>query len=172
MKIAVTGEIGSGKSELMELAAANPAFACFSADTVNAGLLNDGVYLERLRAAFPAAFPEGRLSKTLLADIIFKDAAKRKLLNSIAHPEIARIIKGLALEAEALGKIVLLEVPLLLESGLTDMFDKIILVKASSEKRAERITKRNGITLVQAAARIRSQNQDTVLESFAESVIE
>ncbi|MDR3217036.1 MAG: dephospho-CoA kinase [Clostridiaceae bacterium] len=172
MKIAVTGEIGSGKSVFMELAEAYPAFACFSADAINAGLLSDSAYLGRLRVAFPEAFSDGVFSKATLSDMIFKDAVKRKKLNSIAHPEIAALTLRLTAEAEARGKIVLMEVPLLLESGIEEIFDKIVLIKAPAESRAERITKRRGVTPVQALARIRSQNQDTVVESFADIVIE
>lgn len=92
MKVAVTGGIGAGKSEFMR-AVKELGIRTYSADEINAELLRDKRYLEKLSAAFPLAVKDGKVDKAALREEVFSDEKKRKTLNALAHPEIRRKIE-------------------------------------------------------------------------------
>ena len=93
MKIAITGKIGSGKSEITKLLKEFGAFVV-SADEMNKRLLRDKAYLCLLEKHFPEAFLSGYFDKKALTSIVFSDAKKREILNNLAHPEIFRLIQS------------------------------------------------------------------------------
>ena len=129
MKVAVTGGIGAGKSEFMR-AVKELGIRTYSADEINAKLLRDKRYIEKLSAAFPLAVKDGKVDKAALREEVFSDEKKRKTLNALAHPEIRRKIEEITGDA-------VIEVPLLFESGMTDLFDKVIVVPPGSAKNRE-----------------------------------
>lgn len=162
MKIAIVGGIGSGKSEVLAVAKAL-GYATLSADEVNAELLRDGDYVERLRKLFPTAVKNGVVDKSVLSAIVFSDENERLKLNALAHPEIAKRIK-------AVGDAVV-ELPLALESGVIGLFDEIILVRCSLETRLNRLEKR-GVDRERAKKIIAVQVPDSALEKVATAVID
>ena len=127
MKIAITGKIGSGKSEVMSALKDLGAFT-IKADEVNKRLLSDKVYLSMLKNHFPEAFTDGSFDKKTLTRIVFSDTNKRDLLNSIAHPEIYRIIKD---ECNS-KKLSFVEVPLLSENRAKEFDDIFCLPVAGN----------------------------------------
>ncbi len=138
MKIAITGKIGSGKSEITKILRANGAFVV-SADDMNKRLLNDKVYLSLLKKHFPEAFNSDGFDKKTLTRIVFSDPQKRNLLNSLAHPEIFRLIKEEIQDKED----AFVEVPLLSKEQAKN-FDAIWFVSATEDARIERVKKRDG----------------------------
>ena len=70
MKVAITGGIGSGKSTVSDMLR-KMGKTVYDADKINAELLTDESYLEKLRANFPEAFTGGELDKKKLAETIF-----------------------------------------------------------------------------------------------------
>lgn len=140
MKIAITGKIGSGKSEVMTALKDLGAFT-IKADEVNKRLLSDKVYLSMLKNHFPEAFIDGSFDKKTLTRIVFSDTNKRNLLNSLAHPEIYRIIKD-----ECNGKkLAFVEVPVL-SADRAKEFDVVWFVDCSDSARRERVAKRDNRT--------------------------
>ncbi|MEG2541428.1 MAG: dephospho-CoA kinase, partial [Clostridia bacterium] len=93
MRIAVIGGVGSGKSEVLNVARAMD-IVCLSADEINAEMLTDSSYIKKIAEAFPNAVKDGKVDKGELATEIFSSHAKRQKLNSIAHPEIMKRIKA------------------------------------------------------------------------------
>ncbi len=162
MKIAIVGGIGSGKSEVLAVAK-TLGYATLSADEVNAELLRDRDYVERLRELFPTAVKNGVVDKSVLSAIVFSDENERLKLNALAHPEIAKRIR-------AVGDAVV-ELPLAFESGVIDLFDEIILVKCSLETRLNRLEKR-GVDRDRAKKIIAVQAPDSALEKVATAVID
>ena len=136
MKVAVTGGIGAGKSEFMR-AVKELGIRTYSADEINAELLRDKRYIEKLSAAFPLAVKDG----------------KRKTLNALAHPEIRRKIEEITGDA-------VVEVPLLFESGMTDLFDRVIVVTAGEDVRINRIVSTRNISKDLAKNIIKNQTTD------------
>lgn len=93
-----------------------------------------------------------------LGAIVFNDKEKREKLNSFVHPEVRK--QMLTKKEEALKnneKLVVLDIPLLFESKLTYMVDKVLLVYVDEDTQLKRLMDRNGFTEEEAKARIRSQ---------------
>lgn len=151
MKVAITGIIGSGKSEVSKIVATFGA-TVLSADTINKELLQDVKYQEKLKEVFPDAFPCGKFDKKKLTDLVFGDKEKLSTLNSIAHPEI---MKKMHERAEGYD-LVFCEIPLLKEDWAKD-FDRIWLVKCDDNARVERICARDNRSLDEALKIIDSQ---------------
>ena len=152
MKVAVTGGIGAGKSEFMR-AVKELGIRTYSADEINAELLRDKGYIEKLSASFPFAVKDGKVDKSVLREEVFSDEKKRKTLNALAHPEIRRQIEEITGDA-------VIEVPLLFESGMTDLFDRVIVVTAGEDVRINRIVSTRNISKDLAKNIIKNQTTD------------
>lgn len=152
MKVAVTGGIGAGKSEFMR-AVKELGIRTYSADEINAELLRDKRYIEKLSEAFPLAVKDGKVDKSVLREEVFSDEKKRKTLNALAHPEIRRKIEEITGDA-------VIEVPLLFESGMTDLFDRVIVVTAGEDVRINRIVSTRNISKDLAKNIIKNQTTD------------
>lgn len=152
MKVAVTGGIGAGKSEFMR-AVKELGIRTYSADEINAELLRDKRYIEKLSEAFPLAVKDGKVDKSVLREEVFSDEKKRKTLNALAHPEIRRQIEEITGDA-------VIEVPLLFESGMTDLFDRVIVVTAGEDARINRIVSTRNISKDLAKNIIKNQATD------------
>ena len=152
MKVAVTGGIGAGKSEFMR-AVKELGIRTYSADEINAELLRDKRYIEKLSEAFPLAVKDGKVDKSVLREEVFSDEKKRKTLNALAHPEIRRKIEEITGDA-------VIEVPLLFESGMTDLFDRVIVVTACEDVRINRIVSTRNISKDLTKNIIKNQTTD------------
>lgn len=152
MKVAVTGGIGAGKSEFMR-AVKELGIRTYSADEINTELLRDKRYIEKLSEAFPLAVKDGKVDKSVLREEVFSDEKKRKTLNALAHPEIRRKIEEITGDA-------VVEVPLLFESGMTDLFDRVIVVTAGEDVRINRIVSTRNISKDLAKNIIKNQATD------------
>ena len=152
MKVAVTGGIGAGKSEFMR-AVKELGIRTYSADKINAELLRDKRYIEKLSEAFPLAVKDGKVDKSVLREEVFSNEKKRKTLNALAHPEIRRKIEEITGDA-------VIEVPLLFESGMTDLFDRVIVVTAGEDARINRVVSTRNISKDLAKNIIKNQATD------------
>lgn len=164
MNVAIIGGIGSGKSEVLKVAR-EMGLVCLSADEINAELLRSPEYVEKIAARFPECVVCGVVDKPRLAALVFSDKESRLALNAIAHPEIAKKI------AECDADPLVVELPLVLESGMKDMFDEIILVAAPRRERLKRLQGR-GLALPRAKAIMRSQLPTFVLRRIATRTVE
>lgn len=164
MKICIIGGIGSGKSEVLKVAK-EAGICCLSADEINAQLLEDSDYIERIRQAFDNVVKDGKVDKTELSAQVFCDDAAREKLNSIAHPAI---MERIYLEkADPLA----VELPLVLESGAKDIFDEIVFVDTPVDLRIERL-KGRGVTKERALAVMRAQVDSDELKKIATKVLD
>jgi dephospho-CoA kinase len=102
--------------------------------------------------------PDGEIDRQKLGSIIFYNEQKRRILNDIVHPEVRKRMTKKKEEAiEGGEKIVVLDIPLLFESKLMFMVEKIILVYVDQEIQLQRLMERNHLTCEEASARIQSQ---------------
>lgn len=157
--IGLTGGIGCGKSEaascLRELGAVH-----VDADAISRSLTaENGEALPAICEKFgPGVFNEdGTLNRAELGRIVFESAPHRLMLEGIIHPLVQS--RTLA-EIEAAGvrgdKVVILDVPLLFETGMDVLCDETWVVSAGAEVQLARVMAR-GLTAEQAQARIDSQ---------------
>lgn len=113
------------------------------------------------------------LDRKKLAAIIFADAGKRKLLNSILHPFILKEEERLVKEAAKQGnqKIAIVSAALMIEAGTYKRFQKIIVVACSKETQIERIMKRENISRKEALQRWSAQLSSKEKKKYANYVI-
>lgn len=175
--IGLCGGSGSGKGCVAEL------FLRLGIPSVD----TDRIYREMTRKAGPCldeladAFgldilnPDGSLDRKRLANLVFsgEGSADRLIeLNKITHKYILAEVERLILDYEAKGnRAVLIDAPVLFESGFDKRCDEIICVVADRETRLKRIMARDGITRADAERRVASQISDDELISRCNYVI-
>jgi len=98
---------------------------------------------------------KGAIDRRRLAGIVFKDKSALTRLNAVIHPYVIKRIKE-DIRAAKDGCIVI-DAPLLIEAGLTDLVDKVVVVKASRENQILRCLKRSGLGRKECLERIGSQ---------------
>ncbi|GAM16014.1 dephospho-CoA kinase [Mesobacillus selenatarsenatis] len=113
------------------------------------------------------------INRPKLGEIIFNNEEKRLLLNSIVHPAVReRMAQKRAKAEEANEKAVVLDIPLLFESKLTGLVEKIIVVYVDEKTQLERLMKRNEFSEEEAYSRIKSQMPLKGKVSLADAVID
>lgn len=156
MILGVTGTIGSGKSTVCRILK-EKGFPVVSADEIGHRILEFPQIKEKICENFGnVTDDEGKIDRKKLADLVFDNPEKVKLLNSLTHPIIRETIKKETKELEKQNKIVVCEIPLLFECGFEDLVDKILLVYVSDEKTIERLLGR-GMTENEALKRLKNQ---------------
>jgi dephospho-CoA kinase len=101
---------------------------------------------------------DGQIDRKKLGEIIFSDETERQALNAIVHPEVRREMRERAEQAEREGaEIVFMDIPLLFESKLQHMVDKIVVVYVPASIQMERLLERDELDEEQAMKRIRAQ---------------
>jgi dephospho-CoA kinase len=158
LAVGLTGGIGSGKTSVAERLAAKGAVVV-DADRITRELQEPGqpvfdAMVERFGPAIVGA--DGRLDRQAVADIVFSDAEAKAALEGIVHPEVGRVIAE-RLAAEALtDHVVILDIPLLVESGRDD-FAGVVVVDVDPEVAVARLVEHRGFREDDARARIGHQ---------------
>ena len=156
--IGLTGGIGSGKSTVSEAFASRGAVV-IDADAITRELQEPGqpvlaAMVERFGEAILQ--PDGTLDRQAVADIVFSDADALADLNGIVHPAVgAEIAERMAAEVET-DHVVILDVPLLVESGRDDLA-ALIVVDTDPEIAVGRLVRFRGFDEADARARIARQ---------------
>jgi dephospho-CoA kinase len=155
----LTGGIASGKSTVSAIFAAE-GIPIVDADDISRAVVapgSDG--LAAIVAAFgPEVVRDGALDRAKLGEIVFGDAAKRRVLNAIVHPRVgaesAQRLARLDAEGHALA---CYDAALLVENGIADAFRPLVVVATSPEIQHARLVARDGLTDAEAAARLAAQ---------------
>ena len=103
--------------------------------------------------------PDGEINRSRLGEIIFNDSDQKRILNRIVHPEVSLETSARLLEIEnnQPDSLVILDVPLLIESGMNAGLSEIIVVYLPEPLQIERLMFRDHLLREQALARIHSQ---------------
>ena len=143
--VALTGGIGSGKNAVAELFSER-GITVLDADAVSHALTAPGgAALAPIEQAFgPGVIrADGSLDRAALRARVFTAPAERRRLEAILHPMIrTRMQADLAADT---GPYALLAIPLLVETGQTDLADRILVVDAPEALRIERVVRRSGL---------------------------
>ncbi len=109
------------------------------------------------------------LDRAKLREVVFDDQAKKQQLEEILHPLIRDQMQALANDADS--DYVIFSIPLLIETGQTDKFDRILVIDAPDERRIEWIKKRSGLSIQQIRKIIQSQISREKRLKLADDVI-
>ena len=169
--VALTGGIGSGKSH------AGGYFQNLGAIVVDSDQLARDV-IERGTPGFDevinrfgdAILTEGDIDRRKLGEIVFENSQARVDLESIIHPRIQATFSELVAQAPE-GSIIINQIPLLVETGGMDRFDRIITVISTREKRVERL-KARGMSNSEITRRMQSQVSDEERIEISDFIIE
>jgi len=112
------------------------------------------------------------INRSQLGEIIFNDSVKRQKLNEIVHPDVRRRMNEKKEAAILRGEqVVVLDIPLLFESGLKHMVNVVLLVYVEKDVQLQRLMDRNLLTKEEALARIQSQMPIEDKRKLADKVI-
>ncbi|VVD01090.1 unnamed protein product [Leptidea sinapis] len=147
--VGLTGGISTGKSTVLSIFREN-GVAVIDADQVARKVLEPGTRAWReVRNHFgdEVLWPNGKMNRVKLGEIIFSNKKKRTKLNSITHPKIQHEMMKMALKCFISGhSYIIMEVPLLFETGRID-----------DDQQLERLRNRNEVTEARAIQRIKCQ---------------
>jgi dephospho-CoA kinase len=156
--IGLLGGVGSGKSSVAG------AFGHLGARVVDADAIVHGLYasrpfLGRLERRFgrDVIASDGRLDRRALADIVFRDPKKLRALERMVHPAVLREIRREIRSRSGPRTPLVLDVPLLLETGLDRDCDVLVYVAVPARLRLERLAKQRSVSKAEAARRARFQ---------------
>ena len=156
--VGLTGGIASGKSTVSALLAERGA-EVIDADHIARQVVMPGTHAwYKIRDHFgPGVLAaDGTIDRQALADIVFSDPAKLTVLNEITHPEIfARIADRLEAHHDK-DVVVVLDAALLIEAGLADGVDAVVVTHSPREIQLERLAAK-GMGARDAEARIGAQ---------------
>lgn len=172
LRIALTGGIGSGKSTVSGLFA-DLGVPIADADVLAHALTAPGEpALEEIREAFgpDVLRADGTLDRPALRGIVFADPAARLRLEAILHPRIRA--RMLAWIGEAGAPYVLLAIPLLFETGQTDLADRILVVDLPQELQLHRVMARSGLDEAEVRRILASQATRAVRLAGAHDLID
>lgn len=176
MNIGLTGGIASGKSTVSRLLVERGALLVDADRIAREIVLPGSPALDQIADRFGAdmLLPDGSLDRKRLGNVVFSDAAERKALEEITHPAIRQemITQMRRLEEEHPQSLVVVDVPLLYESGLTDRFEEIVVVYVPQAIQLERLMRRDGLTEAEASERLLSQWDIEMKRERADYVID
>ena len=148
INIAITGGIGSGKSEVTNYLASK-GYMVIDADKMSREMTGPGgkaipYILEHFGNSF--ILEDGSLDRAAMRDLVFKDPAKKELLEEGTTKVVLEDIEAIKKEREESGdKALFFDIPLLFETGTEADYDVILVVTADYEIRKARIKARDGI---------------------------
>ena len=117
---------------------------------------------------------DGTLDRVALGALVFADAGKRSILNSILHPYIIAQQDERLREWEALDPdgIAIVDAALMIESGGYRRFDKLIVVHCRTDVQLERLMSRDNLNFAEAEKRIAAQMPQEEKKKFADYLID
>lgn len=175
--VGVTGAPGSGKG------AAAAAFGRLGArvaslDEIGHELLEDAPVREEIRATFSTGvfrIMDGEVSREKLGALVFSDPGELRKLNSILHPRMVERVRAEIAgwrDSPGGGPAFVIEGALLVEMGLADLCDHVVLVRAPREERLRRLGRTRGWSEEELARRERAQLGDEARAAGVEVVVD
>jgi dephospho-CoA kinase len=175
LSVALTGNIGSGKTTVAQL------FEQWGATIIDADQLVREIQapgepaLERIAQRFGAGVirTDGTLDRAALRAKVLTDPTALADLNRIVHPEVHRRRLTLLEEARAHGEsIVVSDIPLLFEADDPGSFDAVVLVDAPEAVRRDRLVNLRGLSTVEAERMMQAQQPAATKRARSDYVIQ
>jgi dephospho-CoA kinase len=168
--IGLTGGIGAGKSTVARILASY-GLPVLDTDRIGHELLDTTPIRDVLSRHFGKEIVnEGIVDRAYLAQVVFTNPDALRFLNNTLHPAILQVVQDQVEHSP--HSLLVIEVPLLFEAGLSACFDAIIYVSAPEDVRIARICGRGNETSEQAKARIQNQWPEEEKRGLADLVVE
>jgi len=167
----VTGSFGSGKSTVSRMFGALGA-EVIDADTIARSCLRPGhpVYRRILRLFGPAITGRGgRVDRKALGDAVFSSRSRVAALNALVHPCVLKEIRARVRRSSS--RVVVIDAPLLIESGLLPDVDALVVVRVRPRVRIARMLGK-GVDEERVNARLRNQLPQKKKEALADYIVD
>ena len=169
--LGLTGSIGMGKSTTAKLFA-EAGVPVYDADAAVHNIY-EGEAAPAIEAAFPGTTVEGRVDRAKLSAKVVHDPAAIKQLEQIVHPMLGASRKKFLDDAERAGApVVVMDIPLLFETGGEKRVDAVVVVTTSPESQRERILARGTMTSEALDAILARQLPDAEKRERADFVVD
>ena len=174
LSIAITGGIGSGKTCVTDIIRSH-GFTVIDADAMSREMTSaGGKAMPYIREKFGPEFimEDGSLNRAAMRDLIFRDPAKKALLEEGTTKVVLEDIETIRRQKEKAGeKALFFDIPLLFETGTEGEYDAVWVVSADYDVRARRIMERDGIDAGMIGLIMDSQEDEETKKSGADLVI-
>lgn len=172
----LTGGIASGKSTVAAMLA-DAGARIVDADRIAHQVVQQGrPAWEDIVRHFGTAIlrPDGQIDRESLGAIVFKDPQAKLELNRIVHPRVFEVMQAdiRQLTADHPDDLVILDVPLLIESGWHAFLPVVVLVYVPEAVQKARLMQRDGLSAADAEARIRAQMPIDAKRGYADYIID
>lgn len=168
--IGLTGSIGMGKSTTAQLFAKAGAGIWDADAAVHRLYAKEGAAVEPISKACPASLTDQGIDREALKAWIARDKTALKTLESIVHPLVAQDRADFIARSDR--DILVLDIPLLFETGSATQFDLVVVVSAPPEVQKQRVLDRPGMTEAQFNILLDKQMPDDEKRQHADVVIE
>ena len=169
--ICLTGSLGMGKSRAAAFFAEEGVPVHDSDAVVHA--LYEGEAVPAIERAFPGSATDGKIDRTKLAGMVLADAAAFVRLEAIVHPLVSAARDKFLADAQAGGaSVVVLDIPLLFETGLERCCDAVVVVSAPADVQRRRAFDRPGMTEEKFAAIMAKQMPDAEKRRRADFIVD
>jgi dephospho-CoA kinase len=158
--IGLTGGIASGKSSVSRLLSAEHGIPIVDLDIIARQALVPGTFAFRKVVAIfgPAILSGGAIHRKRLGEVVFNDRSLRQKLNQVLQPWIAlRLLWALIYEFSLGSAVVVVDAPLLFETGLHRLCSVVVVVSVDPQTQLQRLMTRDGAGEADARARIAAQ---------------
>ena len=170
IRLGLTGSIGMGKSTVAAMFAAR-GVPVFDADAAVHRLQGPGGRLvAAIEAAFPGTTGANGVDRAALGEAVLGDPGALRRLEALVHPAVAEERRAF-LDTNAQVPLVLLDIPLLFETGGEAQVDRIAVVSAPADVQRARVLARPGMTPERFAAILARQTPDAEKRARADFVI-
>lgn len=173
LKIAITGGIGAGKSLVSNLIK-QEGFPVLFSDVIAKDIMqSDSNVIELIRKEFgDDSYIDCKLNTKYLSEKVFDNEDNVDKINAIVHPIVVEKINEVSDSYFKDNNLVFIEIPLLFESGLENLFDYIILVYANENIRLARTVERSKLSEDEVKKRMLYQIPDEEKKDKVDFVIE
>ena len=169
--LGLTGSIGMGKSTTAKMFA-EAGVPVYDADAA-VHQLYEGEAAPAIEAAFPGTTVNGKVDRSKLSARVVHDPAAIKQLEQIVHPMLGASRQKFFADAEAAGApIVVLDIPLLFETGGEKRVDAVVVVTTSPELQRERVLARGTMDAAKLEAIIAKQMPDAEKRKRADFIVD
>ena len=171
--LGLTGSIGMGKSTAADMFRALGVPVHDADATVHALLADDRQVRAAIEARFPGAVTKDAVDRQALGAAVFGNPEARRDLEAILHPRVRRVLESFLRRHRVLGtSLVVLDIPLLFETGGESRADGVVVVSAPASMQRRRVMARPGMDDARFAGILASQMPDQEKRRRADFVVE